>query len=107
MKTATHRLSGKQDRLAANESCVTCYILDAELDLDEVVVAKGREKLGRFILATNDLRISPDDFLAYSMGQGAFEQGFRFLKDKSFRIAEIFFKKHPRIQALAIFMITM
>ncbi|HPY61400.1 MAG TPA: IS1634 family transposase [Methanospirillum sp.] len=103
--TTTHRLSGKRGRPAANEPCVTCYLLDVELDLDEGVVAKEREKLGRFILATNDLTISPDDLLAYYKGQGAVEQGFRFLKDKSFRIAEIFLKKPSRIQALAMIMV--
>jgi transposase len=33
------------------------------------------------------------------------ERGFRFLKDKSFRVAEIFLKKNSRIQALAMIMV--
>jgi len=103
--TITHRLSGKRGRPAANEPCSTCYTLDAEIETDEIVVAHEREKLGRFILATNDLTISPYDLLAYYKGQGAVEQGFRFLKDKSFRIAEIFLKKPSRIQALAMIMV--
>jgi len=103
--TVTHRMSGKRGRPAALEPCSTCYILDAAIEPDEIVVAQEREKLGRFILATNDLAISPDDLLAYYKGQGAVEQGFRFLKDKSFRIAEIFLKKPSRIQALAMIMV--
>ena len=33
------------------------------------------------------------------------ERGFRFLKDTSFRVAEIFLKKTSRIQALAMVMV--
>jgi transposase len=33
------------------------------------------------------------------------EQGFKFLKDKSFRIAEIFLKKPSGVQALAVIMV--
>lgn len=33
------------------------------------------------------------------------ERGFRFLKDKSFRVAKIFLKKVSRIQALAMIMV--
>ena len=33
------------------------------------------------------------------------ERGFRFLKDPSFRVAEIFLKKPSRIQALAMIMV--
>ena len=103
--TVTHRLSGKRGRPAVNEPCSICYKLDAEIKLDEDGVAKERERLGRFILATNDLSLSADDLLTYYKGQGAVEQGFRFLKDKSFRIAEIFLKKPSRIQALAMIMV--
>jgi hypothetical protein len=42
-----------------------------------------------------DPDLSPDALLEYYMGQGTIERGFRFLKDKSFRVAEIFLKKNP------------
>ena len=60
-----------------------------------------KRKLGRFILATNDLDLSPDELLAIYKDPETVERGFRFLKDPSFRVAEIFLKKPSRIQALA------
>ena len=61
--------------------------------------------LGRFVLATNDLELSPDTLLEYYKGQGTVERGFRFLKDKSFRVSEVYLKKKSRIQALAMIMV--
>jgi len=56
-------------------------------------VLHGKSKLGRFILASNDLNIDPDTILSYYKGQQEVERGFRFLKDKSFRVAEVYLKK--------------
>ena len=61
--------------------------------------------MGRFVLATNDLALSPDTMLKYYKEQGTVERGFRFLKDKSFRVSEIYLKKKSRIQALAMIMV--
>jgi len=63
------------------------------------------KRLGRFILATNDLNLDPDTILSYYKGQQAVERGFRFLKDKSFRVAEVYLKKEERIEALAMIMV--
>jgi len=103
--TVIHRVNRKRGRPAIDESCITRYIIESELVPNEEAIANAKEKLGRFILATNDLTLNPDDLLAYYKGQGAVEQGFRFLKDKSFRIAAIFLKKPSRIQALAVIMV--
>jgi len=61
--------------------------------------------LGRFVLATNDTEMSADELLTNYKGQGTVERGFRFLKDKSFRVAEVFLKKPSLIQTLAMIMI--
>jgi len=61
-----------------------------------------QDKRRRFVLATNDTGISADELLAKYKGQGAVERGFRFLKDRSLRLAEVFLKKTSRIQALAM-----
>lgn len=90
---------------SADKSCITRYTIVAEVVPDEDAISDAQGKLGQFILATNDLSVIPDDLLAFYKGQGAVEQGFRFLKDKSFRIAEIFLKKPSRIQALAVIMV--
>jgi transposase len=81
------------------------YHLSASVVFNDDAVADERRKLGRFVLATNDLQLSPDTLLMYHKGQSAVERGFRFLKDKSFRVAEIFLKKNARIQALAMIMV--
>ncbi|WP_243668665.1 IS1634 family transposase [Methanoculleus chikugoensis] len=71
-----------------------------------LVVEQRRQKLGRFVLATNDRELSPDELLTNNKEQGTVERGgFRFLKDPSFRVAEIFLKKPSRIQALAMIMV--
>lgn len=103
--TVIHRVNRKRGRPATDESCITRYIIESKVVPNEEAISNAREKLGRFILATNDLILNPDDLLAFYKGQGAVEQGFRFLKDKSFRIAEIFLKKPSRIQALAVIMV--
>jgi len=46
--------------------------------------------------------LSADELLANYKRQGTVERGFRFLKDRSFRVAEVFLKKTWRIQALAM-----
>lgn len=73
--------------------------------MEAEAVTRAREKLGRFILASIDLTITPDDLMANYKGLEAVEQGFGFLKDKSFRISEIFLKKPFRIQALTMVMV--
>ena len=77
---APSRLVGEASRILPNRSSFRC----------------------RFVLATNDLELSPDTLLEYYKGQGVVEWGFRFLKDKSFRVSEVYLKKKSRIQALAI-----
>jgi transposase len=60
--------------------------------------------LGRFILASNDKALDGELMLKYYKGQNAVEKGFRFLKDKSFRVAEVYLKKVERIEALSMIM---
>jgi len=69
------------------------------------VIAQKREKLGRFILATNDLDLTFEEILSYYKSQGNIERGFRFLKDKSFHVSEVYLKKESRIEALSMIMV--
>lgn len=62
-------------------------------------------KLGRFVLASNDLEIDDETMLQHYKGQQLVERGFRFLKDKRFNIAQVYLKKEERIQALAMIMV--
>jgi transposase len=43
--------------------------------------------------------------LQYYRDQNAVEKGFRFLKDKSFRVTEVYLKKEERIEALSMIMV--
>ena len=75
----------------------TVYTVSAELEYNPLVVEQRRQKLGRFVLATNDRELSPDELLTNYKEQGTVERGFRFLKDPSFRVVEIYLKKPPQI----------
>jgi len=66
-----------------------------------------RNKLGRFILATNDLNNQEMDMttlLASYKEQQGVERGFRFIKDPQFHLNSIFLKKPERINALMMIM---
>ena len=105
IKTKIRRLNNKQGRPKKDEKVQTFYLIDAEIKPDQEKVQEKRAKLGRFILATNDLELTPDQILKYYKEQGTIERGFRFLKDKSFRVSDVFLKKETRIEALAMVMV--
>ena len=100
-----HKHGKTRGRPKADEPVTVSYLISAAIELDPVSIQQEKHKLGRFVLATNDLSLAPDSILEYYKNQGAVERGFRFLKDKSFRVAEIFLKKNSRIQALAMVMV--
>lgn len=63
-----------------DEPVETAYTVAVEIEHDAGSVAEGRQKLGLFVLATNDCDLSPDELLANCEEQGAVEREFRFLK---------------------------
>ena len=105
IKTKSHRLNNKKGRPLKDEETQTFYLIDAEIKLNQDKIQEKRTKLGRFILATNDLELTPDQLLKYYKEQGTVERGFRFLKDKSFRVSDVFLKKETRIEALSMIMV--
>jgi transposase len=104
-RTLAKRTNGKKGRPSKNEVLDTFCVIDAEIELEENVVNNEREKLGRFILASNDLEIDDETMLQHYKGQQSVERGFRFLKDKRFHIAQVYLKKEERIQSLAMIMV--
>lgn len=60
-----------------------------------------REYLGRFILATIILTLDPETILKNYKGQILVERGFWFLKDKSFRVTEVYLKARNRLRHYA------
>jgi len=68
-----------------------------------VEIMKKVETLGRFILATNVLDkdiISDESMLLDYKDQGEIERGFRFIKNDTFGLDEVYLKKPERIGAL-------
>jgi transposase len=99
------RANGKIGRPKKDEVLENGYFVEAEVDRDEEAIAKEGSRLGRFILASNDTKLEGELMLQHYKGQNAVERGFRFLKDKSFRVAEVYLKKEERIEALAMIMV--
>ena len=101
----SRKIESKRGRPRKDEERLTVYILQAEIARNSEVILAEMEKLGRFILASNDLSLNPETMLDYYKNQSAVEKGFRFLKDKSFRISEVYLKKPERIEALSMVMV--
>ena len=98
-------MNGKKGRPKKEEVLETYYSVKAGIVVDEQVIAREREKLGKFVLATNDPGLTADEILSYYKSQSTVERGFRFLKDKSFHVSEVYLKKESRIEALAMIMV--
>ena len=105
IESKSHRLNGKRGRPKKGEEVETYYSVKAKIVADEQAIVRKREKLGRFILATNDTGLTADEILSYYKSQSTVERGFRFLKDKSFHVSEVYLKKESRIEALAMIMV--
>lgn len=97
--------NGKRGRPGKEEELETVFTLSSSLEVVPEVIEREKARLGRFVLATNDLDLDPNTILKYYKGQQSVERGFRFLKDKSFRVAEVFLKKESRIEALSMIMV--
>lgn len=99
------KTNGKRGRPGKDEPVVPVYSVDAPIVVNPAVIEQEKHRLGRFVLATNDLDLEATTILQYYKGQQSVERGFRFLKDKSFRVAEVFLKKESRIEALSMIMV--
>ena len=83
------------------------YTCQATLSSDVLLIKTKIERLGRFILATNELdadAISSKEMLLQYKSQTHVERGFRFLKSDEFELNHIFLKNPSRIDALMMLM---
>ncbi len=103
--TLQRKTEKKRGRPKAGEPLIQKYKIVADIEFSEKGIGKERQKLGLFILATNDTTLSANELLTNYKDQRDVEKGFRFLKDKSFRVAEVYLKKTARIQALSMIMV--
>ncbi|MDR1418624.1 MAG: IS1634 family transposase [Endomicrobium sp.] len=96
--------SKKIGRPKKDDKKTTLYYINGEIALDEDAVAKKRLTLGRFVLATNDLSLSPERILQLYKEQNQVEKDFRFLKSNEFHNSDVLLKKPSRIQGLCCLM---
>lgn len=98
---------GKRGRPKKGEIRPKDYYIDADVILDDELAERERQTIGRFILATNNFDLSPEDILKFYKEQSQVEKGFRFLKSRDFRASEILLKNPHRIQGLCCFVAIM
>lgn len=99
------KVEKKRGRPKKDELLNTSYMIEGEIELNEDALIEARRSLGRFVLASNQVDLDPEVTLNYYKGQQAVERGFRFLKDKSFHVSEVYLKKEERIEALCMIMV--
>jgi len=105
ISTVSIREKGKRGRPKKDEKLIVHYIINAEAARNEEITLNEKEHQGRFIIASNDLNLDAEKMLDYYKNQSKVEKGFRFIKDKSFRVSEVYLKKPQRIEALSMVMV--
>ena len=99
------RENGRRGRPRKDEKLIVRYVVDAKAVRDEEITLNEKECQGRFIIASNDLNLDAENMLEHYKNQSQVEKGFRFIKDKSFRVSEVYLKKPQRIEALSMIMV--
>ncbi len=102
----SERMEKRRGRPKKDELLMVKYRIEGEVELNEDAIMEARKNLGRFVLASNNTDLDPEVMLNYYKGQQSVERGFRFLKDKSFHVSEVYLKKEERIEALSMIMPT-
>jgi transposase len=105
ISTVSTRENGKRGRPKRDEKLIVHYVVNATAVRNEEITLNEKEHQGRFIIASNDLNLDAEKMLDYYKNQSKVEKGFRFIKDKSFRVSEVYLKKPQRIEALSMVMV--
>jgi transposase len=103
--TVSTRENGKMGRPKKDEKLIVHYVVNAKVVRNEEIVLNEKEHQGRFIIASNDLNLDAEKMLDHYKNQSKVEKGFRFIKDKSFKVSEVYLKKPQRIEALSMIMV--
>lgn len=80
------------------------YRIKTELKRDEATIEEDLKRSGRYILATNVLKLKGDELLTEYKGRQSVERGFRFLKEPLFFASSVFVKSPRRVAAIAMVM---
>mgnify|MGYP000897922604 CR=1 FL=1 len=102
---SVEKIEKKRGRPKKDEPLNLRFKIEAEIEIDEESLSEECKNLGRFVLASNQTDLEPEVMLNYYKGQQTVERGFRFLKDKSFHVSEIYLKKEERIESLCMIMV--
>jgi transposase len=105
ISTITTRENGQKGRPRKDEKLIVHYVVNAKAVRNEEVTLDEKENQGRFIIASNDLNLDAEKMLENYKNQSKVERGFRFIKDKSFRVSDVYLKKPQRIEALSMVMV--
>ena len=105
IKERKQKVTPKPGRPRPDEPVEVGYRVSCKLELNSEFIAREKELLGRFILASNDTHINPEVMLEYYKEQVTVERGFRFIKDQSFHVSEVYLKSNSRIAALSMLMV--
>jgi transposase len=101
--TSKQSTTNKRGRPKNGEERPLKYYVAGELGLNNEIIERERQHLGRFVLATNDFSLSATDALRLYKEQSKVEKGFRYLKNNDFQISVVLLKNHERIQALCCY----
>jgi transposase len=105
LKAIKKRESSKRGRPLKDEELKTYFKIDGNIKVNDALVLKEMEKMGLFIIASNDISLSPEEMLKCYKGQDRVEKGFRFLKDDTFSVSKVYLKNKARIEALTMIMV--
>jgi len=101
------KFTGRGRPKKGQQPVLSHYQLQLTIDACPEKQTPYRNKLGRFVLATNDLtdeNLNVETLLATYKEQQGVERGFRFIKDPQFHLNSIFLNKPERINALMMIM---
>ncbi|AKB50774.1 Mobile element protein [Methanosarcina barkeri str. Wiesmoor] len=68
------------------------YAISTEATRNEEITLNENEYQGKFIIASNDINLDAEKMLYHYKNQSKVEKEFRFIKDKSFRVSEVYLK---------------
>jgi transposase len=105
LKAIKKREPGKRGRTSKDEKLKTYFRIDGNIKVNDAFVLKEMEKMGLFIIASNDISLSPEEMLKYYKGQDRVEKGFRFLKGDTLSVSKVYLKNKARIEALTMIMV--
>lgn len=98
----------KKGRPKTQDECVVVgFQVTSALHEDQLLIKKATNRLGRFILATNELdqTILPSNSILQEYKElDKVEKGFKFIKSREFAISSVFLKTPARIEALMMVM---